>query len=102
MSFLDDVQRVGKAVAGGVAGAVVSVLFTTVTDPNAVVNPDAPDSANAIVQLPNTEAEWVTFGISVVIGFLLPWLKKNYPTVLEAEKAAALAKQRVSEGKQAK
>lgn len=96
----DRVQAAGKAFAGGLAGAVVSVLFTTVTDADAVVNPDAPDSANAVVQLPNTQAEWITLLVSVAIGFLLPWVKRNYPSVVEANRQVALAKKRVEEGKQ--
>jgi hypothetical protein len=99
-AFLDKVQQVGKAVAGGVAGAVVSVLFTTVTDPNAAVNPDAPDGANAVVQLPNTQAEWVTFAIAVVLGFLLPFLKRNFPSLVQAEQQLAVAQNRVADGKQ--
>lgn len=100
-NVLDSIQKMGKAVVGGVAGAIISVLFTTVTDPNAVVNPDAPDGATAVVQLPNTQAEWVTFAIAVVLGFLLPWAKKNFPSVIEANNQVALAKKRVEEGKQA-
>jgi hypothetical protein len=101
-AVLDKLQEAAKAVVGGLAGALISVLSTTVTDPNAVINPDAPDGANAIVQLPNTTAEWVTFVVSVVLGFALPWLKRNFPSVPAAEKQLAVAKVRVARGKQSK
>lgn len=100
MGFFDQVQAAGKAVAGGVAGAIVSVLFTTVTDADSVVNPDAPDTANAAFQLPNTQAEWVTFAIAVIVGFALPWLKRNFPSVVAARAQLDLAERRVAEGKQ--
>lgn len=99
MSF-GKVQAAGKAFAGAVAGAVVSVLFTTVTDPNAVVNPDAPAGADQIVQLPNTTAEWVAFVAAVIVGFGLPYLKRNYPSVVTAADQLKLAEKRVAEGKQ--
>jgi multisubunit Na+/H+ antiporter MnhB subunit len=96
----DRVLQAAKAFAGGLAGAVVSVLFTTVTDPNAAVNPDAPPDANAIVQLPNTTAEWVTFLVSVLVGFVLPFLQRNYPSVSQAIQQVEVAKARVAVGKQ--
>jgi hypothetical protein len=96
----DKVQQAGKAVLGGVAGAVVSVLFTTVTEPDATVNPDAVPGADQLVQLPNTQAEWVTFAIAVVLGFLLPYLKRNFPSVVQAQEQLAVAQNRVAEGKQ--
>lgn len=101
MGFFDQVQAAGKAVFGGVAGAIISVLFTTVTDADSVVNPDAPDTANTVVQLPNTQAEWVTFVIAVIVGFALPWLKRNFPSVPTARAQLDLAERRVAEGKQA-
>lgn len=100
MSLWDKVQAAGKAFAGGVAGAVVSVLFTTVTEPDAVINPDSAPGADQLVQLPNTQAEWVTFAIAVVVGFVLPWLKRNFPSVVAAQKQLAVAQTRVAEGKQ--
>ncbi|AZS12579.1 holin [Mycobacterium phage DrLupo] len=96
--FVDKVQQAGKAVAGGVAGALVSVLFTSVTDPDAAVNPDGPGSA--AVQLPNTQAEWVAFATAVIVGFLLPFLKRNFPSVLQARTQLAEAERRVAENKQ--
>lgn len=99
MSF-DKVQAAGKAFAGAVAGAVVSVLFTTVTDPNAVVNPDAPAGSDQLVQLPNTQAEWVAFVAAVIVGFGLPYLKRNFPSVVTATDQLKLAEKRVAEGKQ--
>jgi multisubunit Na+/H+ antiporter MnhB subunit len=96
----DRILQAAKGFAGGLAGAIVSILFTTVTDPNAVVNPDAPDSANAVVQLPNTTAEWVTFGIAVLVGFVLPFLQKNYPSVAQAIAQLNQAKARQAVGKQ--
>lgn len=98
--FLDKVQQAGKAVAGGVAGALVSVLFTSVTDPDAAVNPDAVDGANAAVQLPNTQAEWVAFAVAVIVGFALPFLKKNFPSILQARAQLEEAERRVAENKQ--
>lgn len=98
--FLDKVQQAGKAFAGGLAGALVSVLFTTVTEPDATVNPDAVPGADQLVQLPNTQAEWVSFGIAVVLGFLLPFLKRNFPSVVQAEAQLATANNRVRLNKQ--
>lgn len=102
MALKDVVGQWGKAIAGGIGGAIISVLFTTVTDPNAIINPDAPDGANAVVQLPNTTAEWVTLVVSVAIGFGLPWLKRNYPSVADALAQVKLAQARVDQGKQTK
>lgn len=96
----DRVLQAAKAFAGGLAGAIVSVLFTTVTDPNAAINPDAPDGANAIVQLPNTTAEWITFVVSIFVGFVLPFLQRNYPSVAQAIEQVETAKARVAVGKQ--
>lgn len=101
MSALKDkINAAAKGIAGGVAGAIVSILFTTVTDPNAAINPDAVDGANAVVQLPNTTAEWVTLAVSVFVGFILPWVKKNYPSIAAAEQQLVEAQSRVAEGKQ--
>lgn len=102
MSAFDGFQATAKAFAGGLAGAIIALLFTTVTEPDAVVNPDAAPGANQLVQLPNTQAEWVAFGTAIVVGFVLPFVKKNFPSVVDAQKAAALAQQRVAEGKQDK
>lgn len=99
-AFIDKLQQAAKGIAGGVAGAVVSVLFTSVTDPDAAVNPDAVPGANAVVQLPNTQAEWVTLIISVFIGFLLPFLKRNFPSITQAEEQLDVANKRYAEGKQ--
>jgi hypothetical protein len=96
----DRVLQTAKAFAGGLAGAIVSVLFTTVTDPNAAINPDAPDGANAVVQLPNTTAEWVTFVVSILVGFVLPFLQRNFPSVDQAIEQVEIAKARVAKGKQ--
>lgn len=100
MGFFDQVQASWKGVAGGVAGAVISVLFTTITEPDAVVNPDHVPGADQVVQLPNTQAEWVALIASVVVGFLLPYLKRNFPSVVTAKDTLALAEKRVAEGKQ--
>lgn len=98
----DRIGQTSKAIMGALSGAIVSILFTTVTDPNAAINPDAADTgSNPLVQLPNTTAEWVTFAIAVLIGFVLPYLKRNYPSVAQAVEQASIAKQRVAEGKQA-
>jgi fructose-specific phosphotransferase system IIC component len=91
MSFTDRLQANAKAIAGALAGAVISVLQTTVTDPEGSV---------ANVELPNTEEEWVAFVIAVIIGFALPWLKENFPSVPEAQRKVTQAEQRVAEGKQ--
>lgn len=91
MSFWDRLQANGKALAGAVAGAVISVLQTTVTDPEGTLTN---------VELPNTESEWVAFAAAVVIGFALPWLKRNFPSVPEAQQKVAVAEQRVAAGKQ--
>lgn len=99
-TFKDRFGQAAKAFMGALAGAIVSVLFTTVTDPNAAVNPDAPPGADAVVQLPNTTAEWVTFAVAVVVGFVLPWAKRNYPSVSQALEQARVAEQRVADGKQ--
>lgn len=100
MGAFDSVQQVAKGVAGAVAGAVVSVIFTTITDPDAVLNPDAPAAADEFVQMPNTTAEWVALLIAVLIGFGLPFVKRNYPSVNKASDDLELAKQRVRDGKQ--
>lgn len=102
MALKDVVGQWGKAIVGGFGGALISILSTTVTDPDSFINPDAPDSANAIVQLPNTGAEWLTFAIAIAIGFGFPWLKRNYPSVADALAAYKLAEQRKAEGKQTK
>lgn len=65
---MDALKAQFKAIAGALVGAIVSVLTTTVTDPDSVVNPDSVDG-NAIVQLPNTQAEWVSFGVAVLLGW---------------------------------
>lgn len=65
---MDVLKAQFKAIAGALVGAVVSVLTTTVTDPDAAINPDAVNG-NAIVQLPNTAAEWVSFGVAVLLGW---------------------------------
>lgn len=96
----DRVGRVGKALAGAVSAALVGVLFTTVTDPDAVVNPDAPNGANAVIQLPNTTAEWVSLAVAVLVGFVFPYLKRNFPTVSDAIEQVRVAETRVAEGKQ--
>ncbi|AAN02095.1 holin [Mycobacterium phage Barnyard] len=98
--FFDKVQQAGKAVAGGVAGALVSVLFTTVTEPDATLNPDAAAGADQLVQLPNTQAEWVSFAVAVIVGFLLPFIKKNFPSVAQAKLQLVEAQRRVAENKQ--
>jgi hypothetical protein len=100
MPLLDELQKLAKAIAGAVVAAISVVATTTVTDPNAVVNPDAPDGANQLVQLPNTQAEWVTFVLALAVGFALPYLKRNFPSVTEANRIVALANKRVAEGKQ--
>lgn len=100
MSAFDKFQASAKAFMGALAGAVVAVLFTTVTEPDAIVNPDAVPGANQLVQLPNTAAEWTTFAASVVVGFILPYAKRNFPSVVEARKAVKLAEERVELGKQ--
>lgn len=98
----DKLGQTAKAVMGALSGAIVSILFTTVTDPNAAINPDAADTgSNPLVQLPNTTAEWVTFAVAVVIGFVLPYLKRNYPSVAQAVEQLRVAESRVVEGKQA-
>ena len=97
----DRIGQVGKALAGALSGALVSVLFTTVTDPESAVNPDAVDTgSNPLVQLPNTTAEWVTLGVAVVIGFVLPYLKRNFPSQAQALEQWQEAQKRVAEGKQ--
>lgn len=97
----DRIGQIGKALAGALSGALVSVLFTTVTDPDAAVNPDAVDTAsNPLVQLPNTTAEWVTLAIAVLIGFALPYLKRNFPSQAQALQQYQNAQRRVVEGKQ--
>lgn len=99
-ALLDNIGRNAKAFAGALAGAVISTLYTTVTDPNAVINPDAPDSAGQLVQLPNTQAEWIAFVVAVILGYLAPWLTPNRPPVVEAENKLVVARDRVAEGKQ--
>ena len=99
-AFKDKVQASAKAFFGGLAGFLISMLFTTMTDPNSAINPDAPHGASAIIQLPNTSAEWWALVISVVTGFILPWVKKNYPSIAVAEQQLAEAQSRVQEGKQ--
>lgn len=96
----DRILQAAKGFAGGVAGAIVSVLFTTVTDPNAVINPDAPAGSDQLVQLPNTSGEWITFAVAVLIGFVLPFLQKNYPSVAQAIAQLNQAKARQAVGKQ--
>lgn len=100
MGAFDRVQEAAKSVMGALATVIVSVLFTTVTDPDAVVNPDAPASAGAVIQLPNTKAEWVTMLVAVAVGFLLPYLKRNFPSVVKAQDDLQLAEKRVAAGKQ--
>lgn len=100
MGVVDQVQAAAKAVMGAVAAAIASILFTTVTEPDAVVNPDAVPGADQVVQLPNTQAEWVSFIVAVIVGFVLPYAKRNFPSVKAAEAQLKLANQRVAEGKQ--
>ena len=100
-SLKDRVNAAAKGVFGGVAGALISVLFTTVTDPDSALNPDAVDTgSNPPISLPNTTAEWVTLLVAVALGFLLPWAKRNYPSVADAAKQLEIARVRVDEGKQ--
>ena len=100
-SLKDKVLQAAKGFAGGAAGAIIGLLFTTVTDPDAALNPDAVDTgSNPVFQLPNTTAEWGTLAVAVLIGFLLPYLQKNFPSVAQALRQYEGAKQRVSEGKQ--
>lgn len=97
----DKIGQTWKALAGGLAGAIVSILFTTVTDPESAINPDAVDTgSNPLVQLPNTTAEWVTLGVAVLVGFVLPYLKRNYPSVAQALTQYEAAQTRVAAGKQ--
>lgn len=96
----DRIGQAGKALAGALGGALISILFTTVTEPDAALNPDAVPGADQFVQLPNTSAEWITFAVAVVLGFLLPWAKRNYPSVTQALETARVAQARVAEGKQ--
>lgn len=91
MGFVDRLQANAKAFAGALAGALISVLQTTATDP---------DGSLANVELPNTEKEWFAFAAAVAVGFALPWLKKNFPSVPEAQKKVTEAERRVAEGKQ--
>lgn len=99
-SLKDRLNAAAKGLAGGLAGAIISVLFTTVTEPDAVVNPDAVPGADQVVQLPNTTAEWVTFAISVLVGFVFPYVKKNFPSIAAAAKQLEEAQNRVADGKQ--
>lgn len=100
-SLKDRLGQGAKGIAGALAGALVSILFTTVTDPEAAINPDAVDTgSNPLVQLPNTTAEWITFAVAVVLGFVLPWAKRNYPSVTQALETVRVAQRRVAEGKQ--
>lgn len=76
---MDVLKAQFKALAGALVGALVSVLTTTVTDPDAAVNPDAVNGT-AIVQLPNTQAEWVSFAVAVLLGWATVYFApKNQP-----------------------
>lgn len=78
---MDVLKAQFKAIAGAIVGALVSVLTTTVTDPDAAINPDAASGADQLVQLPNTQAEWVTFFVSIVVGWAVVYFApRNQPT----------------------
>lgn len=85
----DRVKANAKAFLGALATAVGVALY------NGVSTPDG-----GPIQLPHTSEEWGAFGAAVVLGFLLPWLKRNFPSVEKAEADLALAQKRVSTGKQ--
>lgn len=90
-AFLDKIRAAGKAFLGALAAAIAVVLQGTVT---------APDGSVTNWKLPETGAEWTAFAVAVALGFLLPWLKRNYPSVPTAEAKLELAKSRVETGKQ--
>ncbi len=81
-----------KAFLGSVAAAVAVVIFNTTAQP---------DGSITNWELPNSRDEWVAFVTAVVLGWLLPWFQRNYPSVAKAEADLALAQKRVSTGKQA-
>jgi fructose-specific phosphotransferase system IIC component len=91
MTVLDQLQDKAKALAGALAGAIISVLQTTVTDP---------EGSLTNVELPNTSEEWTAFAVAVAIGFVLPYLKKNYPSVSKARDTLKVAEERVRLDKQ--
>ena len=93
MNLWDKVQDAGKAFLGAIAAALVLLLEPFLKDPT---------SGLSNVDLPKNGQEWLGFFIAAGIGFLLPWLKRNFPSVEKAEKNLALAQERVETGKQSK
>lgn len=94
---MDKLQAAAKAIAGALAGAVGAVIFNTTTEADGSFDPT---SLN--VELPNTQAEWIAFAIATALGFALPFLKRNYPSVAAAAEQLRLAEERKALGKQSK
>lgn len=86
---LDRLKANAKAFVSALATAIGVALY------NGVSTPDGPP-----VQLPHTSEEWGAFAAAIALGFLLPWLKRNFPPVDKAEADLALARDRVNAGKQ--
>lgn len=89
---VDRLMAHAKAFVGSVAAAVAVVIFNTTAQP---------DGSITNWELPNTREEWVAFVSAVIVGWLLPWLQRNYPSVAKAQADLALAEKRVITGKQA-
>lgn len=89
-----------KAIAAAVLAALAGVAYTTVTDPDSAINPDAPAGASAAIQLPNTTTEWVTLLLSVLVSYLGVYLAKNRESVPALETKLVQARARVDTGQQ--
>ena len=90
-SFVDLLQANAKALAGAVVGAVASIVYNTSSEVDGTITN---------VELPNTQSEWIAFAFAVLMGVVLPYLKRNFPEVNKAVEDLELAKERVRLGKQ--
>ncbi|AEJ95338.1 holin [Mycobacterium phage Marvin] len=87
----DKFLAAGKAFAGAFVGALASVLQQTATQAEGQLDG---------VKLPETEEEWVAFTIAVGVGFVLPYLVRNNPSVPKAQYDLERAQARLAAGKQ--
>jgi hypothetical protein len=92
MALKDTLGAKAKAIAGAVAGAVIAILQTSLSD--------ADGNVLTNLELPNTTAEWLGLVVAAVLGYLAPYVKRNFPSVTKAEEDLSIARRRLAAGKQ--